>query len=240
MISIIVPIYNSAIYLSECIESILAQTERDWQLILVDDGSSDDSVTIARAYATRDARIEFYEQQHAGQSAARNTGLSHVQGTYIVFVDADDALEPDWCTRHLNAIEGVDYVQSGYKRIQQKTIIHQKTPRHRYQFTSPCMRLYRRETIEGMRFTEGIIYEDVLWSVNLWLRNATCRIIHYTGYLYTLNPHSTTSKTHPDAQREVLGILSANLKNASFRNKWIIGYTLVRLKLYFSFLNNQA
>lgn len=240
MISIIVPIYNAEEYLQACIESLIRQTEEDLQLILVNDGSTDESLVIARSYAAQDARIEIYSQPHAGQSAARNNGLKHAKGEYIAFVDADDALEPDWCERHLAAIDGVDYVQSGYKRCQrsevsnqQSAIINQKIPSHPYQFTSPCMRLYRRAAIGQLSFAEGYIYEDVLFSADLWLSGAHCRIIDYTGYLYTLNPQSTTSRPHPEAQRRVISELKSRLHNASLRGKMIIYYTIIRLKLHF-------
>jgi len=132
MISIIVPIYNAEGYLKACIESLIRQTEEDLQLILVNDGSTDESLAIAQSYAAQDARIEIYSQPHAGQSSARNNGLKHAKGEYIAFVDADDALEPDWCERHLAAIDGVDYVQSGYKRCQRSAISNQQSSIKRY------------------------------------------------------------------------------------------------------------
>lgn len=233
MISIIVPIYNAEGYLKACIESLIQQTEKDLQFILVDDGSTDNSLVIAQSYAKQDARIEVYSQPNAGQSSARNNGLKHAKGEYIAFVDSDDALELDWCERHLAAIDGVDYVQSGYKRCLMSEIRSQKTPLHQCQFTSPCMRLYRRETIERLSFPEGYIYEDILFSTDLWLSGATCRIINYTGYHYTANPHSTTSRPHPEAQRRVISELKSRLHNASLRGKMIIYYTIIRLKLHF-------
>ena len=225
MISIIAPIYNAESYLHACLGSLLAQTVQDLQIILVDDGSSDYSKVIAQQYAAKDARIEVHEQAHAGQSAARNLGLTHVKGAYIAFVDADDTIAPDWCERHLQNINGVDYVQSGYNDT--------KLPCHRYQFTSPCMRLYRREAVEGMRFTEGMIYEDVIWSVDLWMRGLRCRRIQYGGYHYTANPHSTTSQRHPEAEQRVFAELKKRVPGASRRSKMIILYTIIRLKLYF-------
>lgn len=230
MISIIVPIYNAANYLPACIESLLNQTEQDLQIILVDDGSTDNSLVIAQNYADKDKRIMVLTQAHAGQSAARNNGLRHAQGEYIAFVDADDTIEPDWCKQHLHAITNVDYVQSGYQRGNRNFL-----PLHRYQFTSPCMRLYRRHAIEDLLFTEGMIYEDVIWSVDLWLRNASCKMINYAGYLYTQNPHSTTSKPHREAQRNVLCKLISRQKGATIKGKLITTYTIVRLRLYFLF-----
>lgn len=228
MISFIIPIYNAEKYLSACITSLVCQTEKDLQIILVDDGSTDCSLAIAQEWAAKDARLEVYHQPNAGQSAARNRGLKHAKGEYVAFVDADDAISQDWCEKHIAAIKGVDYVQSGYTRNGV-----QKTPSSVHQFTSPCMRLYRREAIAQLRFPEGMIYEDVLWSVDLWLSGATCRIIRYDGYHYTANPESTTAHSHPEAQKRVLQALRAKRKGASMRGKFIIAYTICRLKLHF-------
>ena len=230
MVSFIVPVYNTETYLEACVGSLTAQGESE--IILVDDGSTDGSLSIARRLAGINPCIRLYEQAHAGQSAARNTGLVHANGEYIAFVDADDRLEPDWLAQHLEAIEGADYVQSGYKRCK-GTILKEQRARGKYRFTSPCMRLYRREAIEGMRFEEGMIYEDVIWSVDLWLRSKRCRMTDNTGYLYTANPESTTSSPHPDAQRTVFRKLRERAAHASFRGKCIILYTIIRLKLHF-------
>ena len=198
------------------------------QIILVDDGSTDRSLAIAQEAAREEKRIVVLRQPHAGQSAARNLGLKYAKGEYIAFVDADDAIEQDWCEKHIAAIKGVDYVQSGYTRNGV-----QKTPSSIHQFTSPCMRLYRREAIAQMRFPEGMIYEDVLWSVDLWLSGATCRIIRYDGYHYTTNPESTTSRPHPEDQKILFCALRERYKNATLRGKLIIAYTICRLKIHF-------
>lgn len=232
-ISIVIPMYNAAEYLPACIQSLLAQTIADLQIILVDDESTDQTLAIARQFAAQDKRIEIYQQSHAGQSAARNLGLQHATGEFIAFVDADDALEPDWCEQHINAIPGADYVQSGYKRVMNSTVITQKLPTTTYRFTQPWMRLYRRQALEGMTFPEGYIYEDVLFSVDLWLKNLKCRNIHYTGYLYTLNPNSTTSQPHLEARARLYQALREKRRKASLRGKLIICYTLIRLRAHY-------
>jgi len=233
MISIIVPIYNAERYIASCLDSLLSQSEKALQIILVDDGSTDGSVSIARNYAARDPRVECYSQPHAGQSAARNEGMRHAKGEYIAFVDADDSLAPEWCETHLKETAGSDYVQSGYQRILNGIAGKTQLPKHRYQFTSPCMRLYRRKAIQDLRFEEGMIYEDVLWSVDLWLSGATCHMIDYCGYHYTANPHSTTSQRHPEAEQRVFAELNKRLPGASLKGKMIILYTIIRLKLHF-------
>lgn len=220
MTTFIVPIYNAERYLSACLDSLLAQTAKELQIILVDDGSTDGSLAIAKSYTDRDPRVELYTQPHAGQSAARNEGMRHAKGEHIAFVDADDSLAPGWCETHLKAIEGVDYVQS-------------ESPRNRFTYTVVWGRLYRRKAIQNLHFEEGTVYEDVLWSVDLWLSGATCRMIDYKGYRYTANPHSTTSQRHPEAEKHVFAELKKRLPNASCRGKMIILYTIIRLKLHF-------
>ena len=87
------------------------------------------------------------------------------------------------------------------------------------------MRLYRRQAINGLQFTEGMIYEDVIWSVDLWRRGLTCRRIRYAGYNYTVNPESNTSRRHPEAEQRVF---------AELKKRGLIGlYTLIRLKFHF-------
>lgn len=227
MISIIVPIFNAEHYLKACVDSLLAQTYPDIEIALVDDSSTDGSFLLAQSLAKQDKRIMVLQQTHAGQSVARNLGMKNTHGEFIAFVDADDRLEPDWCARHLAAIEGVDYVQSGYTRLSAKT------PRHQFQFTSPCMRLYRREAIARLQFAPGFIYEDVLFSADLWLSNATCRRIDYTGYIYTPNPNSTTSVPHPEARQAVVRTLREKAKVANLKGKMILWYTIIRLQCHF-------
>lgn len=96
MISIVVPVYKVEMCLSRCIDSILAQTYQDWELILVDDGSPDRSGEICDAYALKDARIHVLHQQNQGVSAARNHGIGLAKGEYITFVDSDDYLDQDF------------------------------------------------------------------------------------------------------------------------------------------------
>ncbi len=93
-VSVIVPVYNCEQYLRECIDSILAQTYRDFELILVDDGSSDNSGSIVDGYAAKDGRIKVIHKENGGQSSARNTGLEAAKGEYIYISDSDDVLDP--------------------------------------------------------------------------------------------------------------------------------------------------
>lgn len=95
MYSVIMPIYNSEKYLRRCIDSVLAQTASDFELILVDDGSKDKSGEICEEYAATDSRVKYIRKENAGVSAARNTGLDNAKGEYIGFIDSDDEIKPD-------------------------------------------------------------------------------------------------------------------------------------------------
>ena len=93
-ISVIVPVYQAEALLPQCVESVLAQTFSDWELLLIDDGSRDGSPTLCDGYAARDPRIRVFHKPNGGVSTARNLGLEQATGPYIAFLDADDAFEP--------------------------------------------------------------------------------------------------------------------------------------------------
>ena len=105
MLSIIVPVYNVEQYLRACIDSILAQTFTDWELILVDDGSPDRSGAICDEYAARDSRMRVVHKPNGGVNSARNAGLDRAKGNYITFVDGDDYLKPDTLERAFETID---------------------------------------------------------------------------------------------------------------------------------------
>lgn len=92
-VSIIVPVYKTEAYIAECLDSVLAQTYQDFEVICVDDGSPDNSVEIIKEYSKNDPRISYVRQENAGLSAARNTGIRNAKGEYILPLDSDDMLE---------------------------------------------------------------------------------------------------------------------------------------------------
>ena len=115
-VSVIVPVYNAEKYLSECVDSILAQTLRDIEVILVDDGSTDSSPSICDAYAEKDSRIQVIHKANGRAASARNAGLKLAQGEYIAFVDSDDWIAPDMYEKMLAA--GADVCLCDYVRFQ--------------------------------------------------------------------------------------------------------------------------
>ena len=237
-ISVIVPIYNAEPYLAQCIESLIHQPYAALQIILINDGSTDQSLAIAEQYATQDSRIEVYSfSNNQGQSAARNFGLQHANGQYISFIDADDYIDADFYSYMMQHIGTLDCVQIGYRRVTKHgKILVEKRPRHFYQFTSPCMRLYRREvfTKHELCFPTGMIYEDVVFSLDFWCSKPTYKMLPYTGYNYLANTSSTTATRNLVAKELLFATLQEKREQTkSIYHKLLILYTTIRLTFHF-------
>ena len=117
-ISVIIPVYNNETYIGSTLDSLLAQSFRDFEAIIVNDGSTDGSADIIRSYATRDQRIRFIERDHMGVSAARNAGLGLAAGEFCTFLDSDDLLPPDAYETMYRAAGGNDLVVGIYERLE--------------------------------------------------------------------------------------------------------------------------
>ena len=210
-VSVIVPVYNVELYLEACLESIIGQTFKDIEIILVNDGSTDGSLGIMTSYASKDSRIRVLNQANRGVSVARNTGLEHASGEYILFVDSDDTILP-------NAIEalyrkagetGADLVignalfcypdgnRFGFHFFSRGATLNNGSLRSgEAAYTElmeankfpPLIWLYfiRREIIIDHRlyFQPGIIHEDELWCVKAMLNAQKVLLLDFNYYLY--------------------------------------------------------
>ncbi len=119
LVSIITPCYNGAKYISETIDSVIAQSYDNWEMIIIDDGSKDNSAEIVRNYMENDGRIKFLQQANAGSAAARNNGIRSAEGQYIALLDADDIWETDFLSEQIAFMTEKDAVcvYSSYKCI---------------------------------------------------------------------------------------------------------------------------
>lgn len=117
LVSIIIPVYNVEKYLFECLESVITQTYTDIEIIVVNDGSPDNSHIIIKDFADRDCRIKVINKKNAGLSAARNTGISAANGQYLMFVDSDDKIDVMMVEKLIAKIEDVDLVVASYYRM---------------------------------------------------------------------------------------------------------------------------
>ena len=117
LISVIVPVYNASRYLRRCVESIINQTYQQLEIILIDDGSTDESSSICYEYANKDKRVTVIHKENGGVSSARNMGMDKAKGHYLTFVDSDDCIHPRFCELMLNCIGQSDIAECHFLTI---------------------------------------------------------------------------------------------------------------------------
>lgn len=187
LISIIVPVYNSANHLKRCIESVIAQTYTDWELILVDDGSTDGSANICDNYANSDSRILAWHLANGGVGRARNFGLRQAHGDWITFCDSDDEMLPVSLAAFVsNIVPGVDLIRGGFERVKNGGTMVVSTPKsvlsRKEDIICKCSEshyeaylwnsCFRRAVIRDFCFDESISWcEDHLFTFSV-IKNA--------------------------------------------------------------------
>ena len=223
MISVIVPVYNVEKYLEECLDSIQNQTYSDIEVILVNDGSLDNSKDICEKYCKEDNRFKLINQANQGQSVARNHGVAASTGEFIAFVDSDDIIRQDYLEvliRYMS--EEVDIVESQFT-VHKKEFFNENykeinvifegnseeaikaVPKHVLS-VNPVTKLYRRSIVEAVPYLEGYIFEDIYSGVGMlkYIR----RIIKsdYTGYYYRQHGTSTMHRTFTEKNLNVFTV----------------------------------
>lgn len=221
-ISIVVPVYNAGNYLYQCIESLRAQTYVNIEIILVDDGSKDQSREICLEFAEKDQRIHYYYQNNAGAAAARNNGIDHATGDYIGFVDSDDYIDSDMYEVLLDAIVNNDaqVAQILSRRVTDDGMIINQELIDRTENNPPvvysseeaiehylignhslCSHLYDSTLFQSVRIPEGMSGEDLAIVIPLYCQcNKVVKINQYK-YNYRFNPNSVTNT--PLNQRKI-------------------------------------
>lgn len=217
LVSVIVPIYNVEEYLHQCIDSIIQQTYYNLEILLVDDGSSDNSGVIAEDYANSDNRIKVYHKKNGGLSDARNYGIDHANGDYFTFVDSDDFIVPKMIENMVIIAEKelADIVECRNCRCSSEdTIFSVSIPDGKINtrilsgndrmrlFLSPTgikttawAKLYKRELFNNVRFPVGKYHEDVFTTYKLIDLASRVALTDFVGYVYRNNKNSITKST---------------------------------------------
>lgn len=153
-VSVVIPVYNAADYLEEMIDSLIAQTLKEIEILCVDDGSVDDSIRILEKYREKDDRIHIYQNKHLGAAAARNFGLSKASGEYILFLDADDFFDLSLLMKVHNkgTKTGADVVLFGGKKYNNRTGELQNAPRYLWRKLLPTQEVFSRKDMDGNLF----------------------------------------------------------------------------------------
>jgi len=232
MLSVIVPVYNTDKYLNDCIESVLRQTYYDMEILLINDGSTDNSLQKCKEFAKTDKRIIVLDKSNGGLSSARNMGLDHATGDYIAFIDSDDTVSSDVYEKNIDILKNdktIDILQFPvYKNYGKENafINSQKTgeivgtenlfrewiENNRIEWIA-CGKIYKRKIFDQLRFPEGMIYEDnflmsdILNSIRkLYISNHGLYYYYDRENTITTSPH--TLKKELDTQKVSLKILS--------------------------------
>lgn len=202
LISIIVPVFNSENTINRCVDSILQQTFTDWELLLIDDGSTDRSGEICDQYAAKDKRIEIFHKENGGVSSARNVGLDHAKGEWITFVDADDWIVKDCLNLDYSLFQEDLIIFSYYYNYEidnnlafsmnnfaanGEIELHDfcQTFIHEGFFRTVWSKLFKRSLINNLRFDESVsIGEDHLFLLNYLCKIDACRFVDKPFYVH--------------------------------------------------------
>ena len=227
LISVIMPVYNTSQYLRRSIESVLNQTFKDFELICINDGSTDNSLQILEEYAITDSRIKIINQENKGQSVARNKGIEKANGNYIMFLDSDDFYHNQALEIMVKAIQesnsdivGMNKVVTSDKNCntlykkEYSSVIPIKTYKnplnyvlkHNFHNSVIWNKIYKRQTIKDKKFIEGMFFEDWPWIICLFSEINSYTVVDIPLYFYnnqnvsTVRSAFTTKKIKDYAQ----------------------------------------
>lgn len=213
-ISVIVPVYKVEQYLHRCVDSILAQTYPDFELILVDDGSPDRSPVICDEYAKKDQRVVVIHQANGGLSAARNAGIdwafANSDSQWFTFIDSDDWIHPEYLARLLKGAQdhGVSISIGAYATVKDDHEVPTSTisdaecwateeffTEHNINATIACAKLYRKECFEQIRYPLGKLHEDEFTTYKILFQHSKIAAISTPLYYYFQNEQGIVNST---------------------------------------------
>ena len=231
LLSVIVPVYNTAAYLPRCISSIQKQIYRNLEIICVDNGSSDDSYKILKSFEKEDSRIVVLEEKKKGVSAARNRGLDEVHGEYVTFVDSDDSIVSQMYKGLINALEKehADIAHCGYRRyeadgsfrdisgtgeylIEDKWQAIEHLLKGEKYIGSICNKIYKHKLFGSLRLDESIAHnEDVLLNFQLFDSAQKTVFIDEPYYWYYAHIESATASRNTHLKRNNVRVVSEKI-----------------------------
>ena len=253
-ISIIIPVYNVEQYLHRCVNSILLQTFTDWELLLIDDGSTDRSGELCDEYAKKENSISVFHKINGGVSSARNLGLEKAQGEWVTFIDADDYILPDFINGLYKPIgdgEVVDFVHGGCYNVKNDEIVSVNQSYDNYIGDNPgyVFKMFRGLTVSKLfnlntinygldghplRFDEDMkIAEDMAFTMDYLLMVKRYAFVAERGYCYRIDNMCSATKAKRTVKYEIELHSFRHLYNStiSFINKYNIGIEDSKLRV---------
>lgn len=239
-VSVIIPVYNAAAYLTRCLDSVCNQTLKDIEVVCVDDGSTDCSAAILAEYAARDDRFVVTHLERSGVSVARNLGIAQATGDYLGFVDADDALDPDWLEKAVQVIadSGADLVRLDPWNRKCASVV---SPEQFLKCGFAWLTFVRADIAKSIRepFPVGMrLREDTIFNLKLLDRSASTCQRHCTGYHYRMNPSSSVYTTQTVA--DFTGFVKELLPLAGGLNAKDVSRTLYQSLLWWRLQRDRS
>ena len=247
LFSVIIPVYNGENALKKCLDSIAAQTFQDYQVLIVDDGSTDGSATVAKQYIQRDERFVLISMEHGGPGAARNKGLLRAEGDYILHMDADDYWMGENVLRELaqriQVSEAEVYMYQSVKVTEDGTVLkrYAKPPFAKADVVLDLKEVYQDLVADGqtlaaawnkcvsrallleknIRFRENVRGEDIDWVLQLFSYVQTICLLNLYVYAYTQHKYASrsTDKDAPDDLASIVSDWAARLAQGEIAHK---------------------
>lgn len=249
-VSVIIPVYNSEKYIERCIESVLNQTFQDFELIVINDGSKDDSQEILEGYKEKYAnKIMLINQENRGVSKTRNKAIQIANGEYIMFIDNDDYIDNDYIETHIQKIEeaNADIVMSGYRRvnIDKKVLFKQKllnTNWSKYIVLAPWAKIYKREFLlkNNIEFLDYAIGEDVYFNLVAFAKEPKIEIIDYIGYNWFFNTKSVSNTSQRGLSKDIdIRVLLDKILREYDKKDELIEYYFVRYFIWYMLFSGR-
>ena len=231
LISVVLPTYNVAQYLQQCLESVAAQTYRNFEVIIIIDGATDGSYEIAQEFCKTDSRFSVYWQENAGSGPARNAGLTRCKGELVMFVDPDDWIEPELLEKLYKAQCEGNYdlvasertvalcdksggiVRTAPKHYKSETIVGQQEVRQAFMrmlemlvVSNPTQKLYKISLIReyNIQFPDLRRSQDIVFNYRYYNHISSLRLIEYSGYNYRKNYQASIGNVEPDYYKTII------------------------------------
>lgn len=231
-ISVILPCYNTEKFLDVCINSLIIQTAENFEIIAVNDGSTDSTPKILENYSKFDKRIKIINKENGGLSSARNEGMNHAKGEYIVFVDSDDWLAPDflekmyfnikknksdYCISNSYVINNINGEIAYFLHMDEKFYApylkdgcfkEENMPPFIWSIISPCAwgKMYRKDFIKNFKFEEGLIFEDMPYHSECYLNAEKISLVFESLYFYRQQSQASIINTQANKNGDIYKI----------------------------------
>lgn len=221
-VSIIIPVYNSEKYIRKCLNSIRNQTYKNYEVIVLNDGSKDNSLAELKKYKQefQDFNLMIIDKENEGIAKTRNKGIELSSGKYLMFIDNDDYIDNDYIGQFVNNVEDNDLLIGGHRRVTKdgKKLYNFKINKNynysKYRTITPWARIYKSDFIKknNIKFLDYGIGEDAYFNLNIIAKGAKIKTFKYIGYNWVYNNKSISNTKHKDFNYEITILLDKILE----------------------------